>query len=106
MVKDTKLQVPISNKMKSMLQKRSEKEGFSSVNEYVRVILHKVIQRDLDFDLIDSHKAAIEVLDDETEKRVAESIEAYKRGEYDTIDSNIDPHAIDKYLDEIQSRTV
>ncbi len=106
MAKDTKLQVPISSKMKSMLQKRSEKEGFSSVNEYVRVILHKVIQRDLDFDLIDSHKAAIEVLDDETEKRVAESIEAYKRGEYDTIDSNIDPHAIDKYLDEIQSRTV
>ncbi len=91
MPKDSKLQVPISSKLKNALAKKADRAGFSSVNEYVRVILHNYIESDFNFVLADSHLAAIPVLDEETEKRVAESMEAYKRGEYDIIDFSRNP---------------
>lgn len=105
MSKDTKLQVPISSSMKSILVKKAIEAGFSNVNEYVRVMLHNIIQNDLSLAFVDSHKAAIEFMDEETEKRVAESMEAYKRGEYDIIDFSKDRDALRKILNESEDST-
>jgi hypothetical protein len=53
-VKETKLQVPISINMKNALIKKANFEGFSSINEVVRVLIHHYIKGNLTFCLIDA----------------------------------------------------
>ncbi len=101
MTKETKLQIPITNKFKTALSKKADEFGLSSANEVARFVLHHFINGNYSVALVDSHLAAIPMLDEETEKRVHESMEAYKRGEYDILDYNKDKNALRKVLNEM-----
>ncbi len=84
MEKDTKLQVPISQKLKKTLEKRSLELGFSSVNETVRVLLQNFAKGDINIGIIQKN-IQYPMIDIESEKRMAESYEDYKKGRYTKV---------------------
>ncbi len=99
--KETKLQIPVSTKFKSALSKRADELGLSSANELARFVLHQFVKGAYHVAFIESHKAAIEVLDPDTDKRIAESLDEIKQGKYDIIDLSNDRTSLRKYIDEL-----
>jgi len=100
MANDTKLQIPISKKIKAALMKKAEKSGFTSVNEVVRVLIYNYIYGSSELAMVDRQEAAIEFLDEETDKRITKALEDYECGDYDTLDYSKDKHALRTLLNE------
>jgi len=84
MEKNTKLQIPISQKLKKTLEKRSSELGFSSVNETVRVLLQNFAVGNINIGITQgsTHYPLINL---ETEKRISESYDDIKKGHYTKI---------------------
>ncbi len=78
-----KLQVPITDKLKSDLKKRSEALGFSSVNEAVRVVLHNFASGQITLQLMQSSE--IPMVDSKTDKDIEESIIEFDKGDYEVL---------------------
>lgn len=91
----TKLQIPITQHMKDLLKTRIHEFGFTSINEAVRVLLKQFSEGHLSMMFFSNYAPMV---DEETEKRIGESLAAYERGEYRVIDPSQDKDAIKKAL--------
>ncbi len=92
MTQNLRLQVPISAKIKKALEKKAEDEGFSSANDLVRLMIHRFLLGDFNFQMVQSSKS-YPMLDLETEKRLYQSLQEIKNGDYDLIDFKKNPNA-------------
>lgn len=104
MKKETKLQIPMSIKLKKSLEKKSEEAGFSSANELMRLMAHNFVQGNLTLEFMNTRQPKseyIEMLDEETERRVAESLDDYRAGRYETIDMS-KPNAMKNWLKNLE----
>jgi len=98
MKNESKLQIPIPDKLKKNLVKKSESMGFSSVNELVRVVLQNFVQSDTLLKFMPQAEEKTLYLDVEAEKRLSESLENYKAGRYTSIDTS-KTGELDKWID-------
>ncbi len=92
MTQNLRLQVPISAKTKKALEKKAEDEGFSSANDLVRLMIHKFLMGDFNFQIVPNSKQ-YPMLDLESEKRIYQSLQEIKNGDYDLIDFKKNPNA-------------
>ncbi|MBT6842593.1 MAG: hypothetical protein HOA17_02195 [Candidatus Melainabacteria bacterium] len=99
MEKKTKLQIPMSIKLKKSLEQKSEDLGFSSANELMRVIAHHFVKGNISLEFAGIKEYA-PMIDEATEKRLAESLADYKAGRYETIDMS-KPNAIKNWLNDL-----
>jgi len=99
MVQDSKLQIPINQKLKSALKKKAEALGFSSSNEIVRVLVQNFVNGNINLAFISNSKEeSIPLLDSETEKNIAKNLEEIKRGDFDILNFNKDPDCLKNLL--------
>lgn len=99
MVQDSKLQIPINQKLKSALKKKAEALGFSSSNEIVRVLVQNFVNGNINLAFISNPKEeSIPLLDLETEKNIAKSLDEIKRGDFDILDFNKNPDCLKNLL--------
>lgn len=99
MEKKTKLQIPMSTKLKKSLEQKSEDLGFSSANELMRVMAHNIVQGKINLEFL-GVKEYIPMIDEATEKRLAESLADYEAGRYETIDMS-KPNAMKNWLNDL-----
>lgn len=92
MPQNLRLQIPINSKTKKALEKKAEDEGFSSANDMVRVLIHKFISGDFAFQITQNNNQ-YPMVDLETEKRIYQSLQEIKKGDYDLIDFKKNPNA-------------
>ncbi len=95
MPQDTKIQVPITQKLKKGLKDKAEKLGFSSVNEAVRLLLQNFVNGNITIQFV---QPSTELVDMATEKRIEKSLKEIEDGEFDLLDFAKDPEALKKIL--------
>ena len=96
MSKNHRLQIPISLENKQALDHKAEKEGFSSSNDLVRLLIHKFLKNDLSIQVVATQHTPM--LDAETEQRVYQSMKEIEQGDCDEIDFAKNPNAfLDSY---------
>lgn len=74
-----KLQIPISRNIKNLLMARIHAMGFTSLNEALRVLLKQFSEGRINMMFYSDY---VQMVDEETEKRIGESLEALSRGKY------------------------
>jgi hypothetical protein len=100
MVQDSKLQIPVNQKLKSALKKKADALGFSSSNEVVRVLIQNFMNGNIQLAFTTNPKEEfIPLLDLETEKNIAQSLREMKNGDFDVLDFRKDPDALKKLLE-------
>jgi len=100
MVQDSKLQIPVNQKLKSALKKKADALGFSSSNEIVRVLIQNFVNGNIQLAFTTNPKEEfIPLLDLETEKNIAQSLKEIKNGDFDVLDFKKDPDALKKLLE-------
>lgn len=83
--------ITFSPELHQLVMKRAKRFGLS-LPEYIRILAVNDTK---------SEAEAIPMVDEETEKRIGESLEAYKQGEYITLKTKSD---IKKYLDHLDEQ--
>lgn len=76
-MKKTVLQIPMDLELRKAAEKVALSEGFSSLQEYTRVLLTKTAKRELKLVPGD-----IPYVDKETEKAIGQSLAEYEAGQY------------------------
>lgn len=82
--KDYKLQIPISNETKEMLEFRTEEVGFSSVPEVVRFLINQFVRRSIDINM--STNEYIEVPNEYTRNEILEGLKDLEEGRVKEFD--------------------
>ncbi|NQY80121.1 MAG: hypothetical protein HRT47_07395 [Candidatus Caenarcaniphilales bacterium] len=98
MVQDSKLQIPVNQKLKTALKKKADQLGFSSSNEVVRVLIQNFVNGNIDIQFTSS-KPNTNLIDLETEKSIVNSLKEIKEGQFDVINFDEDEMALEKILD-------
>jgi len=75
------LQVPMTKQLKEAAEKAARSHGFSSLQETIRVLLHKLSQKELN---ISFQEEKVERLSPKAEKRYAKMIADIKSGKEKT----------------------
>ena len=96
MATQTRLQIPISLDLKELLKKRIHALGFTSLNEAIRVYLSQLAHGGV---TIAVTQLPVEIVDEETEKGIGESLDDYAHGRYITVNP-FDKEALKKALNQ------
>ncbi|MFH1392556.1 MAG: hypothetical protein ABIG90_02665 [bacterium] len=77
---NTTLQIPINQQIRTMAAKISEKQGFSSLQELIRVFLSQLVMNKIEVSFSPSHL----VLSDKNDERYSQMIDEVKAGKIKT----------------------
>jgi hypothetical protein len=92
----TRLQIPIDIQLKNAVLDRLRRLGFTSLTEIVRAFLVQFSEGKMTVGFIPEQ---IEMVDEETEKRIGESLDDYAHGRYVTVNP-FDKEALKKALNQ------
>lgn len=99
MAEQTRLQIPVSKKMKKNLQKRAEELGFSSPNEIARFLLQSFLGGKINIGLVyPPREEKVETLNEETIARIGKSLKEHEQGDYYELDLKENPDAFKDLL--------
>lgn len=84
---DTKIQVPVNSKVLIKSKKNAEEMGFSSLNDFIRVVLTKLSKNEFDILINNSNRKypQIPVVSEEEQKELEKTLTNSKKGDDEIV---------------------